>query len=356
MALTDRTMRVEQGLRRELQRVTDAQTRDLVRAWATAWDEVATELHDALLEQLVAGDRVTRAQLMRSTRLARSLEYIADRLAELAADAGVRITADLQGVIDTTLGAQASIIDSQLPPNAKALLGVDQWSRVDPGQLEAIVRRSTEQITSLAVPLAPEAYAAVRRELIRGVAAGANPRVTARRMVRRAEKRFNGGLHRALVIARTETLDAYRAAAQAAHEADTDVLAGWVWTAELDADTCPACWSMHGRQLPTSEPGPLGHQQCRCARVPVTRSWRALGFDIDDPPSLLPDGNALFAALGEDEQRRVLGAARFEAWRAGAFPMSAWAERRTTSGWRDSYVMASAPAGFAPARSLTLAS
>lgn len=354
MAVTGRTLRLERRLRRDLQRITDLQTRDLVAAWATAWDEVATDLHAVLIDQLAAGDGVTRAQLLRSTRLTAALREIHEQLVDLAAQAGVRITADLQDVLDVTLGAQASIIDSQLPPNAMQLLGIEQWSRVDAAQLEAIVRRSTEQITALTRPLPMEAYAVVRRELIRGVAAGANPRVTARRMVARAGQGFNGGLHRALIIARTETLDAYRAATQASDIANADVLASWVWTADLGPRTCPACWSMHGRQFPASEPGPLGHQQCRCSRVPVTKPWSELGLAVREPVSLLPDPAARFEELPVADQRRILGPARFAAWQAGQYPMEDWATRRTTPGWRDSFVVSRAPqsggrAGSSPA-------
>lgn len=37
MAITGRTLQLEQELRDELAKITDRHTRDLVRAWATAW-------------------------------------------------------------------------------------------------------------------------------------------------------------------------------------------------------------------------------------------------------------------------------------------------------------------------------
>ncbi|GAB2762490.1 phage minor head protein [Nocardioides pakistanensis] len=344
MAITRRTLRLEQELRDELATVTDAQARHLVRAWATAWDEVAPDLTAVLLDMLVAGDRVTRTQLLRSTRLRKALAVIADHLDTLATDAGVRITSDLQAVIDAAGGAQASVIDSQLPPNAPELVDLDAWSKVDERQITAIVERSTEQITARTKPLSAEAYDAVRRELIRGVTSGSNPRETARRIVARAEGGFNGGLTRALVISRTETLDAHRAAAAVGQAQHTDVLAGWVWTAALSARTCPACFAQHGTTHPLTEPGPLGHQQCRCSRVPVTRSWADLGFpELEEPESLLPDAEAYFDGLPAADQKTILGTRRYDAWVAGEFPMSSWAVRRTTPGWRDSYVVAPAP-------------
>lgn len=345
MAITPTTLRLQNRLEADLAAVTDAQIRDLTRAWAEAWDEISPDLTATLLELLTAGDDISRGQMLRSTRLRNALAVIADQLQALAAAAGVRIIGDLDEVVDRAGSAQASIVDSQLPPGAAQLVELDTWSRVDDRQIAAIVRRSTQQITSLAKPLSREASAAVRRELIRGVAAGTNPRETAAQMVARAEKAFNGGLTRAMVIARTETLDAHRAAAALGQEPHADVLAGWVWTASMSARTCQACFGMNGQQFPITTPGPEGHQQCRCTRVPVTKTWKQLGFDIEEPPSVLPDSAEFFDGLGAAEQRAILGRAGYDAWKAGRFPMDRWAVKRSTPGWRDSYVSAKPPKG-----------
>lgn len=344
MAFTRETLGLQEQIRRDLENITDAQTRDLVRAWATAWDEITPDLTEALLEQLVAGERISRARLLRSTRLRNALQIVADQLAELAKTSQVRIVGDLQQVVDTAGAAQASVIDTQLPPSAPQLVDLDAWSRVDERQIAAIVQRSTEQITALHRPLAPEAYEIVRRELIRGVSAGSNPKVTAARMLRRAERYgFNGGLTRALVISRTETLDAHREGARLGRTPHADVLGGWTWLAKLDSRTCPSCWGQHGSVHPLDEHGPDDHQQGRCAAVPTTKPWADLGFDIEEPPSLLPDAASLFEGLPSEKQLEILGPGRYAAWVRGEFPMDAWSVRRTTPGWRDSYGVAPVP-------------
>lgn len=343
MAVTAETLRVQAEIRASLDRIVDNQTRDLVAAWADAWDEVAPDLTAALLEQLVAGEQITRAQLLRSTRLRKALALIKTQLEDLAGQAGVRIVADLQDVIDTAGAAQASVIDSQLPPNATQLVDLDAWSRVDVDQIAAIVDRSTEQITSLTRPIPAEQYSALRRELIRGVAAGSNPRETARRIMRRTEGRFNGGLTRALVISRTELLDAHRSAAALGQSQHADVLRGWVWLARLDRRTCPSCWAQHGSEHGLDEQGPHDHQQGRCARMPLTRSWAELGLDVEEPASLLRDGASEFESLSAADQKAILGPARFDAWSRGDFPVESWSARRTTPGWRDSFGVAPVP-------------
>ncbi|WP_210651336.1 minor capsid protein [Nocardioides sp. SYSU D00065] len=343
MAVTARTLRLQQALSRELDKILDAQQRALVSAWVDAWDEVAPDLTAALLEMLVAGETVTRAQLLRSTRLRRALAVVADNVEQLAHDAGVRITGDLRDVIDRAGSAQASVIDSQLPPDTD-LVAVDAWSRVDDRQIDAIVRRSTEQITALTRALPAAAYDVVRRELIRGVAAGSNPRETARRMITRAEKYgFNGGLNRALVIARTETLDAHRDAARLGRMAHADVLGGWTWMAKLDTRTCPSCWAQHGSVHPIDKTGPDDHQQGRCTALPTTRSWADLGLDVAEPPSLLPSREEAFEALTGEQQLQVLGPGRYTAYANGTFPMDDWSVVKSTPGWRDSHVVAPVP-------------
>lgn len=348
MPVTQRTLRLVEDLRTQLDNVVDAQTRDLVRAWATAFDEVAPDLNAALVDLLTTpGERITRTQMLRSQRLMQALVVIADMLEVLAAQAGVRITGDLAGVIATAGAAQASVIDSQLPP-ASRLVDAGGWDRIDTRQIEAIVTRSTQQIVSRLDPLPPEVMSVVRRELIRGVAAGSNPRETARRMVRRVEGHVNGrwGLTRALNIARTETIDAHRAAAQLGQAEHADVLAGWTWGAKLDTRTCPSCWSQHGTVHDLTTPGPLDHPQGRCARIPKTKSWAELGFSGgEEPADLLPDAAAQFEALTAAEQRAVLGPKRYVAWQAGEYPIDSWTVRRENPDWRPSYQVSPAPNG-----------
>ena len=212
-------------------------------------------------------------------------------------------------------------------------------------QIAAIVRRVTEQITKVTYPISEEAYAAIRRQLLRGIAVGSNPRTVARRAVQAVEGQFHGGLSRALTIARTEMLDAHRAAGQAVEERNPDLVAEWVWDAHLGPRTCRACLAMHGQRFPTSTPGPQGHPGCRCARVTVAKTWAELGFTgIRERPSLHRSSEAHFNRLSEANQRKILGDTGFEAWKRGDYPMSEWVKRQDNPGWRPSYIATRPPA------------
>lgn len=340
MAVTGLTLHLEQQLRDQLDQIVDQQTRDLTKAWVEAWDEVAPDLNQALLDLTTTGSHtglIGRVQLMRSSQLFQSLEVIARNLGQLANQAGLRITTDLPAVVREAGVAQQAILASQLPK------GVDLggWDRVDPETIAAMVHRTTQQITSLTRPLAPEAYAAVRAELLRGVAVGDNPRATAARMLQRAEGRFNGGLTRALTIARTETLSAHRTAATVARSQNLDVVTGWRWLTTLDTRTCPACLAKNGTVHPAAEVGPAGHPNCRCAAVPVTPSWRDLGFDVDEPPDVFPDARAWFDGLSQADKVRVMGRERLALLQAGKIGWDDLATLRHNPNWRDSWQVTS---------------
>ncbi|MGI5233854.1 phage minor head protein [Actinoallomurus sp. CA-142502] len=343
MAIRRDTLALARELRRAVLDVADEQTRRLVQAWARAWDTIVDELTAALdeLVRLAGDDRPTRAQLARAARLHRALVLAQTQLEQLALQGGADLREAVAGVVSRTATDTAKIIASQLPAAAgdKATLATS-LDRAQAATLHAIVVRTSEQITSLLRPLSADATEAMKRELVRGVAVGDNPRETARRILQRLEGAFNGGLQRALVIARTEILDAHRAAATAQQAANSKLLAGWIWHAELTRRTCPSCWAKNGTLHPLDEPGPLDHQQGRCSRMPKTKSWTDLGFDIPEPPDLLPDARQVFAALPRADQVHIMGAARLDALQRGQIAWADLPQRRTTAGWRDSWAPA----------------
>jgi hypothetical protein len=249
-------------------------------------------------------------------------------------------------VIDIAGSAQASIIDSQLPPAGQHLIDLAEWTRVDARSVEAIVKRSTQQITSRMRPLSRDAQRAVRAELVRGYAAGQNPRRTAGRIVARTQGRFNGGLTRALTIARTETLDASRAGGHIGRLQNADVLDGWEWHCEFGARTCPACIAKDGTIHPLDEPGPNDHPNGRCAAIPRAKSWADLGIDLPEPAPLRQTGQQWFDAQPASTQRQILGPSRYDAWKAGDYPPERWAVMQDNTGWRPSLQVSKPPAAY----------
>jgi hypothetical protein len=341
VAITRQTLQLLRRLRVDVGEAADAATRDLTKAWVTAWDELHTQTSAAVDELVAAAVRAGRWpqpwELARVYRLQEMLVAAEQALAQLGTHTGVTVADTAGQVIGATVDQEPRLIASQLPA-AEQVAAVQRFTaRIIPSVVDVMAARTRANIINTARPLSADAMDAMRRELVAGVAVGDNPRTTARQMVARVEGAFNGGLTRAMTIARTETLDAYRVASAYAHTANADVLSGWRWLCSLDSRACPACWSKNGTTYPVTTPGPWGHQQCRCARVPTVRPWSELGINVPEPADTFPDAQARFWSLPAADRLAIMGPARLELLRSGAVDWSDLATRRDSAGWRPSY-------------------
>lgn len=335
MAITTATLQEVERLRRQLRTLTDAQVVALTTAWADTWDVLLPEFEIALSQLLTAPGVVPASVVARNIRLKAALQAARAHLDVLAPQAAATITQDLSQVVLDAADGHALLVQTQLPPGSNvAAVG---FNRVPDQALVAIVERTTQQIHASTIPLPASVERTMKRALIRGIAVGNHPSKTAARIIKETEGAFNGGLTRALNISRTETLDAHRAANKAADKANTDVLAGWEWSATLDRRTCPSCLAKHGRRYALEDDGPQDHQQGRCARVPVTKTWKELGFDIPEPASATKDSRLWFDNLTPETQREILGPTRLKLLQDGDIKWADLSSKRTTAGWRDSY-------------------
>lgn len=282
---------------------------------------------------------------VRNERVARALSAIHEAIQQALAGSLASVPMTVAQDVQAASAGARDMIGAQLTGVARAELRASVVA-ASPEQIAAIVERSTQRIVSQSMPLAADAERVMRREIRRGVAVGENPRQVARRMVRALEDTADLQLSRAMTIARTEQIDAHRAAGQTTEEANTDVLEGWEWIAHGDERLCPACLSMHGGRFPTEQPGPEGHPNCRCGRVPVTKSWAELGFSgMRDPKPVGESREDILADMSDEDLRRMLGARGYTAWKAGQYPMSQWAVKRDNADWRPSYQVRRPPSG-----------
>lgn len=342
MSITHTTLHYNDEMRAEVSRQLDADTRTLVAAWVRAWNTLNNEWR-AAIDELVASTGPDRwpnqRQILDIERVAIALAATRAELDRLARLTQTTVVSTATALTEQQAFWEARILASQLPadsPPSQLLAG-----QVSDLALAAIVERTTQQIESLRDPLSAGTQETMRRALIRGVALGQNPRQTAQQMLKRSEQHFNGGLTRALNISRTESLDAQRASAQAYQLEHQDTLAGWAWLAKLDARTCPSCWAQHGRVHPLTERGPDDHQQGRCGRMPVTKTWAELGIAMPEPPSALPNARERFDALPRAEQLAVMGPARLKALEDGTLTWEQLSVPVHSPGWRDSWVAVS---------------
>lgn len=346
MSIDRDSLRLAGELRIMLDDHTDRATRDLVRAWARTWQTLTIEWNAAyqpIIEwRRDGGEPPTRTQILRAARTQEALAVTRKALGDLAEQARIRLIQPVDPIVRQAYRAQGDIIWSQLPPGGDAAAIRALVVRVDQAQVTAIVKRSTERITSLARVLQADGMEILGDALVRGVALGLNPRVVARdvqngvRFLSTMRGGFNIPLHRAMIIARTELPDAHRAAAHLGRQEHADVLAGWRWSAQLDTRTCPSCWAQHGTLHPLEEAGPDDHQQGRCTAIPELKPWSDLGLDVTEPPSLMRDGREVFDGLTDQQQLQIMGPTRLEALQTGALRWDQLSITRRTPAWRDS--------------------
>lgn len=341
MAVTRRSLTLLRELRAEVGQLADDAVRQVAQAWLDAWERLTPAWQRALAAVVDTATRTGRwppawqiARIPEVAAATTAAEQEAGPLGELTAT--VVVGAAMTAIAASVLG-QPRIMATQLPTGAEDEAAARFAARVLPSPLDVIRHRCTQQVTALSLPLSEQATRAMKQALVRGVRVGDHPNRVAADMLNRVNGAFAGGRTRAVVIARTEVLDAHRISSAYVHEANSDVLDGWVWTSALDSRTCASCWAMHGTEHSLSEMGPADHQQGRCSRTPRLKPWARMGVAGDEPADAIPDAETAFRKLPRAAQLGIMGPERLRMLDDGEIKFGDLATRRTTRGWRDSY-------------------
>lgn len=146
-------------------------------------------------------------------------------------------------------------------------------------------------------------------------------------------------------LVRTSVNHATNQGRQMVWEANSDLLKGVQWVSTLDTRTTPICQMRDGKVGPVVDaPGwtppsgasrldppmarPPAHINCRSTTVAVTKSWKELGFNVEDlPPGTrasmngqVPASTTYFEWLNGQTagtQKEVLGPTRYKLWKEG---------------------------------------
>lgn len=338
MPVTDRTIMDTLLMRREVDRYLATVDNELYRMWRTAWNEIGDEFAQAARELIDIGDGEwpLRSQVLRAQRARNALKASVDAMRAMVPGSETVVRSQLRDLLSSAEHWTQQITRTQLPAHGVSTA----WSRADAQAIDNIVKRTTQRVHALSQPLTAEMERNMKAVLIRGVMVGDNPTAAARQLLGRCLQVFDGGRARAANIARTELLDAHRAAARQSRLANKDVVKGWKWHATLSARTCPACISQHGSTHAASEPGPLGHQQCRCTAVPVTKTWREMGIDQPEPADDFPNARAWFRQQPRAVKLQIMGRERLRQLEAGELEWQDLSTRVENPHWRPSYVVA----------------
>lgn len=300
----------------------------LAREYGTAWARIRRQL-DRLLTDLEAakarGITIDQAWLARQPRLETltgetraaigAYVDVAERHIDRAA-----LAAALVGAVDAD-----TLLASTLPAGLKTRppLAVEETAR--------LIRnlRPGAPLRMLLDELGPTVSTALQEQLVAGVALGHGTRQIARDM----RQRSTIGLVRALRIARTETIRAYRDSAIDRYRRQPGLVEGWTWVASLGRRTCAVCIAMHGSVHPLDEPF-ASHPACRCSPAPVTRSWADLGTPgVRETRLMLEDGETWFARQPAALQQQILGPGKHAAYTDGALALTDLVERTSSAIW-----------------------
>lgn len=134
-------------------------------------------------------------------------------------------------------------------------------------------------------------------------------------------------------VVRTAINHTANTARQELYKANEDLIGSWRFVATLDARTTVLCASLDGKTFPIGEgPQPPRHYGCRSSSVPVTKSWKELGFDIEELPagtrasmSGQVSGTETYGTWLKKQpvevQEDVLGKTKAELFRKGDLPL-----------------------------------
>jgi SPP1 gp7 family putative phage head morphogenesis protein len=210
------------------------------------------------------------------------------------------------------------------------------FNRLPTEAVESLVGRASDgsPLKDLFDKLGPELGESLRDELIQAVALGQGPATTARRI----KELLDGNEARAQLIARTETIQAYREGAHQTSVENSDVLGGWTWIATLDGRSCAACVALNGTFHPIDERMAC-HPACRCTQRFETKSFAELGVSgVDETkPEPVETGTAWFENAPRETQELILGKAGAKAYAAGDVTLKDFVGLRNDPRWGPSY-------------------
>lgn len=296
--------------RAALERADRAVLQRLVEAYGGMYRRLQDQI-DALVAE-VAGSDLTRAEIEKLPRYQALLKQMAAELRKFQALVAAQVGETSSAALERASADAQALVDAALPGVLTA------WDALPTGAVEALLGFLDKDgpLYARLARLGPATAQRAADLMLDALATGRNPRAWAGQ-VRDA---LGLGLSDALRMTRTVQLYAYREATRANYEANPGIVSGWIWFAELDADTCLSCVAQHGSLHESSEVL-NDHHNGRCAMLPLV-----IGAErpVDEGA-----GRAWFDNLSEADQRQMMGAARFEAFQGGEFAFDALSGTRT---------------------------
>lgn len=306
--------------RRELLRMERSAASEMVRAYALTWQRIKVSLEELLQAKAAAeaaGEVIDAAWLYKYERLSILQRHVEGEIRRFVEVADPAILAAQQAAVEAAQAHSAELVAGL---SDRAGVGFE-FARLPADALEDIVGATAldSPLRALLDALGPEASAAVRDALIEALATGQGAAPVARRI----RKELGGNLVRALRIARTEILRAYRETTRRSYEQNDQLIDGWTWVCALTPRTCAACWAMHGT-FHTPDEHLDDHPNGRCTAIPHLKTGGNLPIET---------GAEQFSKLDPAAQDVILGKAGGLAYREGAVELGDFVRRTRSAEW-----------------------
>ncbi|HEX9597196.1 MAG TPA: hypothetical protein VF982_09990, partial [Anaerolineales bacterium] len=285
------------------------QTQVMVAQWLRMETMLAGEM-DALALEIEAlrqaGVNLPKSKIIRLERYRRLVAQIRVEMSRYLDLAAEQIAAQQRLLLELGLSQSSEILRT-------LLAGQGLYSGFDVLPVDALATMiglagDGSPLRKLLQASFPDSVEGLTAALIDAILKGTNPRETARLM----KNGFGVGLKRALNIARTEQLRAYREASRLNYER-SGVVRGYRRLSARDSRVCPAClMADDGTVYPLEAPFEE-HPSGRCALVPAL---------LNLPDVRWQSGPEWFLTISESAQAAILGPGRFEAWQAGQYVLA----------------------------------
>ncbi len=221
-------------------------------------------------------------------------------------------------------GVQANIrlgLDAANEALELAYSGVDapSWSRLNVEAVEQMagMLRSSTALGSLLRRGSDLAFDGAEEALIRGLALGRGANQVAADIADAAGFSFE----RSILIARTEMNRAYRFASTAQYR-DSGVVTGFRRLV-YKPTACFACLMMDGEYYPVGQEL-YDHPRGKCGVVPVVVGGHSPSWET---------GSEWFMKLPPEEQRRIMGAGRYDLWKGGNIGLRDFVRMKPNAQW-----------------------
>lgn len=292
-----------------------------------------------LVQALTKADTLTRYNKARKSALLKELNLV---ISDFYKKAQADLDLNIAGLAETQAKHAAKILEGTVAvnmavslPSETAITRLSKDALIDGGPMAGWWGK-----------LARDTEFKVNNAVRQGIAQGeTNQQIITRvRGKRGTIGALDSASHNIAALVQTATQTVANDSRLSVFEANRDIIKEVIWFSAMDGHVCPRCIALSGRKWKNTEGHePVGHPVAfrnppihwndRCVLLPVTKTFRELGVDIDEVPEgqrASRDGpiaakttfDEFLSRQPKEKQDEQLGAGRADMWREGKITLS----------------------------------